>query len=91
MYDVIKEWIIFSCFFAISVLSDDGVGIFSRLQGWRDVGKGDVKIFLAHLIAMGLVRKGNLEKYWDHGETVKTPFFGTYMGRNTFQSILSNF
>ena len=40
---------------------------------------------------MGLVRKGNLEKYWDHGETVKTPFFGTYMGRNTFQSILSNF
>ena len=40
---------------------------------------------------MGLVRKGNMEKYWDHGETVKTPFFGTYMSRNTFQSILSNF
>ena len=39
---------------------------------------------------MGLVRKGCLEKYWDHGETVKTPFFGTYMGRNTFQAILSN-
>ena len=50
-----------------------------------------MKIFLAHLIAMGLVRKGCLEKYWDHGETVKTPFFGTYMGRNTFQAILSNF
>ena len=39
---------------------------------------------------MGLVRKGCLEKYWDPGETVKTPFFGTYMGRNTFQVILSN-
>ena len=39
---------------------------------------------------MGLVRKGCLEKYWNHGETVKTPFFGTYMGRNTFQAILSN-
>ena len=39
---------------------------------------------------MGLVCKGCLEKYWDHGETVKTPFFGTYMGRNTFQAILSN-
>ena len=24
------------------------------------------------------------------GKTVKTPFFGTYMGRNTFQAILSN-
>ena len=40
--------------------------------------------------SMGLVCKGCLEKYWDHGETVKTPFFGTYMGRNTFQAILSN-
>ena len=66
-------------------------GEFSRLRGWRDLGEGDVKIFLAHLIAMGLVRKGCLEKYWDHGETVKTPFFGTYMSRNTFQAILSNF
>ena len=62
-----------------------------RLRGWRDLSEGDVKIFLAHLVAMGLVRKGNLEKYWDHRDTVKTPFFGTYMGRNTFQSILSNF
>ena len=35
-------------------------------------------------------RKGAIEKYWDHGEIVKTPFFGTYMGRNTFQAILSN-
>ena len=50
----------------------------------------DIKIFLAHLIAMGLVRKGCLEKYWDHRETVKTPYFGMYMGRNTFQAILSN-
>ena len=39
---------------------------------------------------MGLVRKGSMPKYWDHGETVKTSFFGTYMGRNTFQSIMSN-
>ena len=39
---------------------------------------------------MGLVCKGCLEKYWDRGETVKMPFFGTYMGRNTFQAILSN-
>ena len=31
-----------------------------------------------------------MPKYWDHGKTVKTSFFGTYMGRNTFQSIMSN-
>ena len=49
----------------------------SRLHSWRDVGEGDIKIFLANLIAMGLVRKGSMPKYWDHGETVKTSFFGT--------------
>ena len=74
-----------------AVFSEGEYGEFSWLQGWRDLGEEDVKIFLAHLIAMGLVHKGCLEKYWNHGETVKTSFFGTYMGKNTFQSILSNF
>ena len=60
------------------------------MKNWQDVGEGDIKIFLAHLVAMGLVRKGVIEKYWDHGDTVKTPFFGTYMGHKTFQAILSN-
>ena len=68
----------------------ENVGDKSRLHSWRDVGEGDIKIFLVNLIAMGLVRKGSMPKYWDHGETVKTSFFGTYMGHNTFQSIMSN-
>ena len=68
----------------------ENVGDKLRLRSWRDVGEGDIKIFLANLIATGLVRKGSMPKYWDHGETVKTSFFGTYMGRNTFQSIMSN-
>ena len=74
-----------------SVISDEDPGEFLRFYGWRDVREEDMKIFLAHLITLGLVQKGNLEKYWDHGEAVKTPFFGMYIGRNTFQSILSNF
>ena len=73
-----------------SIIADEGAGDYLRLRGWQDVREGDIKIFLAHLIAMGLVSKGCLEKYWDHGETVNTLFFGTYMGRNTFQAILSN-
>ena len=72
------------------IIADEDTSDYSRLRGWWDVRKGDIKIFLAHLIAMGLVCKGCLEKYWDHGERVKMPFFGTYIGRNTFQAILSN-
>ena len=68
----------------------ENIGDKSRLHSWRDVGEGDIKIFLVNLFAMGLVRKGSMPKYWDHGETVKTSFFGTYMGCNTFRSIVSN-
>ena len=76
--------------YMIVFLISEDLGHKSRLHGWCDVAEGDIKIFLVHLIAMGLVHKGSMPKYWDHGETVKTAFFGTYMGWNTFQSIMSN-
>ena len=73
----------------VFLISED-LGHKSRLHGWRNVAEGDIKIFLAHLIAMGLVCKGSMLRYWDHGKTVKTAFFKTYMGQNTFQGIMSN-
>ena len=63
----------------------------SCLKTWKDVSKGDIKIFLAQLIVMGLVRKTSIESYWNHGEIVRTPYFGTYISQNNFQNILSNF
>ena len=63
----------------------------SRVRKWKDIGDGDVKFFLAHLVAMGLVKQSTIERYWEHGEIVRTPFFGTYMSRNSFQNILSHF
>ena len=69
----------------------EDLGDKSRLHGWRDVAQIDIiKKNLAHLIAMGLVCKGSIPKYWDHRYTVKTAFFGTNMRWNTFQSIMSN-
>ena len=40
---------------------------------------------------MGLARETSIESYWNHGEIVRTPYFGTYMSRNNFQNILYNF
>ena len=45
-------------------------------------------MFIAHNIRMGLVKKSDLEKYWS--TATKLPFFGKYMSRNKFQSILWN-
>ena len=62
--------------YMIVFLFSEQLGQKSRLHGWCDVAEGDIKIFLACLIAMGLVCKGSIPKYWDHGETVKTAFLG---------------
>ena len=47
-------------------------------------------MFIAHNIVMGLVKKSDLEKYWSNNQATKLPFFGKYMSRNKFQSILWN-
>ena len=47
-------------------------------QSWRDVGEGDMKIFLPNLIVMGLEWEGSMLKYWNHGEIVKTAFWNLY-------------
>ncbi len=66
------------------------LGSRSRLTKWKAINSGDMKIFVAHLIAMGLVRKSNLENFWAKNLIVNTPFFGKYMARNVFQAIHSN-
>ena len=62
---------------------------FCRFNNWKDVNEGDIKIFVAHLIVIGLVKKPNLERYWSTNRLVETPFFGKYLSRNAFQKLLS--
>ena len=60
------------------------------MNTWTDITPSDVKIFLAHNIIMGLVKKSALEKYWSTNSKTRIPFFGKYISRNKFQSILWN-
>ena len=64
---------------------------FCRLNTWIDVTPSDIKMFLAHILIMGLVHKSEVEKYWNMNTYTKIPFFGKYMSRNRFQAILWNF
>ena len=61
-----------------------------RLNTWINVSPGDIKLFMAHILIMGLVNKSELEKYWSLNSNTKIPFFGKYMSRNRFQAILWN-
>ena len=62
----------------------------SCLNNWIDINEDDIKLFIAHVIVMGLIRKSNVTKYWSRNPNISTPFFGKYMGRINFEHILSN-
>ena len=49
-----------------------------------------MKVFVAHLIVMGILKKNSLEQYWSRDSILNMPFFGHYMSRNCFQNILWN-
>ena len=49
-----------------------------------------MKVFVAHLIVMGILKKNSLEQYWSRDGILNTLFFGHYMSRNHFQNILWN-
>ena len=49
-----------------------------------------MKVFVAHLIVMGILKKNSLEQYWSRDSILNMPFFGHYMSRKHFQNILGN-
>ena len=46
-----------------------------RLNSWSDASVGDIKMFMAHILIMGLVKKPDVEKYWNTKTKAKVPFF----------------
>ena len=60
------------------------------INNWVDINEEDMKLFMAHVIVMGLIRKPNVTKYWSQNPIISTPFFGKYMGQLNFECILSN-
>ena len=62
----------------------------ARLNNWEDTSLDEMKVFVAHLIVMGILKKNSLEQYGSRNSILNTPFFGHCMSRNHFQNILWN-
>ena len=62
----------------------------AQLNKWEDRSPDEMKVFVAHLIVMGILKKNSLEQYWSRDSILNMPFFGHYMSRNHFQNILWN-
>ena len=63
---------------------------FSRVNNWKQVTESELKIFVAHLLVMGVLRKPDMESYWCSTGVCQIPFFGRWMSRNRFTAILAN-
>ena len=61
---------------------------YAQLNNWEDTSPDEMKVFVAHLIVMGILKKNSLEQSRDI--ILNTPFFGHNMSRNCFQNILWN-
>ena len=62
----------------------------ARLNKWEDTSLDEMKVFVAHLIVMGILKRNSLEQYWRRDSILNKPFYGHYMSRNHFQNILWN-
>ena len=62
----------------------------AQLNNWEDTSPDEMKLYVAHLIVMGILKKNSLEQYWSRDSILNTPFFGHYISRNHFQNILWN-
>ena len=50
----------------------------ARLNKWEDTSLDEMKVFVAHLIVMGILKKNSLEQYWSRDSILNMPFFGHY-------------
>ena len=61
------------------------------MKKWKEITGGDIRILFAHLLVMGVMKRGNAAKYWSNCNITKLDFFGKYLSRNSYQMLLSNF
>ena len=62
----------------------------AQLNNWEDTSPDEMKVFVAHLIVMGILKKNSLEQHWSRDNILNMSFFSHYMSRNHFQNILWN-
>jgi hypothetical protein len=62
----------------------------SRLLEWHNVVLGELWIWLALVIQMGVVQKPTIQNFWSRNELLDTPFFRHYMTERRFL-LLSKF
>ena len=49
----------------------------AQLNNWEDTSPDEMKVFVAHLIVMGILKINSLEQYWSRDSILNMPFSAT--------------
>ncbi len=60
----------------------------SREHQWYDITVSEMRVFLALVMLMGVVKKNNYRDYWSTNPLIQTPIFSKVMPVNRFVNIL---
>jgi len=63
----------------------------SRWHKWASTTTSEMRVFIAMIVAMGLVVQLDVSEYWSTCEIVSTPFFPKCMPRDRFWLLTSSF
>lgn len=63
----------------------------SFLRKWVPVTLLEIKMFIATVMNMGLIRKPSIKSYWSTSRSQSTPWFGQVFTRARFEQLLSFF
>ena len=74
----------------VNLASDSEYVLHNRMNDWKDINESDMKIFIGHLILMGIVKKSQIAKYWSRNVLTEILYFGKTMMRNQFLLIMKN-
>ena len=73
---------------AYNIIQNKYITLLERLKTWIPTNAGEIKMFLEILIAMGYVRKPQIELYWSKKDIYDNPFIYENMTRDRFSLLL---
>lgn len=62
----------------------------SRLQNWKDINFGEMRLLDAMLLLMGIIKKPDFQMYFSKDPVLATPFFGEIMPKDRFLLLLQH-
>ena len=60
----------------------------AQLNKWEDTSLDEMKVFVAHLIVMGILKKNSLEQCWSRDSILNTPFIWSLHVQKSFSKHL---